>query len=181
MKTLLASLLLLAAVSAGAQTAPGQNPTGQGGQQQQGDEPTRDGLWDGRLKGGNYIVRCNSIIALSKHEYVADGVARVVEVNLTLSSSQIVRFYFLEPVKIESGSNLVNAGTQAVERAKGMFEQAAGRVSPTLTDPKVVKSYPASTHAHTVEFVLKEEARLNSLFQSLERGFRSGQGRIWKE
>jgi len=84
-------------------------------------------------------------------------------------------------VKIESGSNLVNAGTQAVERAKGMFEQAAGRVSPTLTDPKVVKSYPASTHAHTVEFVLKEEARLNSLFQSLERGFRSGQGRIWKE
>ncbi len=181
MKTLLASLLLLAAVSAGAQTAPGQNPTGQGGQQQQGDEPTRDGLWDGRLKGGNYIVRCNSIIALSKHEYVADGVARVVEVNLTLSSSQIVRFYFLEPVKIDSGSNLVNAGTQAVERAKGMFEQAAGRVSPTLTDPKVVKSYPASTHAHTVEFVLKEEARLNSLFQSLERGFRSGQGRIWKE
>mgnify|MGYP000069408056 CR=1 FL=1 len=181
MKTLLASLLLLAAVSAGAQTAPGQNPTGQGGQQQQGDEPTRDGLWDGRLKGGNYIVRCNSIIALSKHEYVADGVARVVEVNLTLSSSQIVRFYFLEPVKIDSGSNLVNAGTQAVERAKGMFEQAAGRVSPTLTDPKVVKSYPASTHAHTVEFVLKEEARLNSLFQSLERGFRSGQGRIWRE
>jgi hypothetical protein len=38
-------------------------------------------LWDGRLKGGNYIVRCNSIIALSKHEYISDGVARVVEVN----------------------------------------------------------------------------------------------------
>ena len=181
MKTLIVYLFLLATVSAGAQTAPGQNPTGQGGQQQQGDEPTRDGLWDGRLKGGNYIVRCNSIIALSKHEYVADGVARVVEVNLTLSSSQIVRFYFLEPVKIDSGSNLVNAGTQAVERAKGLFEQAAGRISPTLTDPKVVKSYPASTHAHTVELVLKEAARLNSLFQSLERGFRSGQGRIWRE
>lgn len=181
MKTLFAALFLLTAIAADAQTAPGQNPTGQGGQQQQGDEPTRDGLWDGRMKGGNYIVRCNSIIALSKHEYVADGVARVVEVNLTLSSSQIVRFYFLEPVKIDSGSNLVNAGTQAVERAKGLFEQAAGRVSPTLTDPKVVKSYPASTHAHTVEFVLKEEARLNSLFQSLERGFRTGQGRIWRE
>ena len=181
MKTFFAAVFLLAAIAADAQTAPGQNPTGQGGQQQQGDEPTRDGLWDGRMKGGNYIVRCNSIIALSKHEYVADGVARVVEVNLTLSSSQIVRFYFLEPVKVESGSNLVNAGTQAVERAKGLFEQAAGRVSPTLTEPKVVKSYPASTHAHTVEFVLKDEARLNSLFQSLERGFRSGQGRIWRE
>ena len=181
MKKLIASLLLLTVIPAAAQTAPGQNPTGQGGQQQQGDEPTRDGLWDGRLKGGNYIVRCNSIIALSKHEYVADAVARVVEVNLTLSSSQIVRFYFLEPAKLEANSNLVNAGTQAVERAKGLFEQAAGRVSTTLTEPRVVKSYPASTHAHTVEFVLKDEARLNSLFQSLERGFRTGQGRIWRE
>jgi hypothetical protein len=181
MKSLLLALLLLPAAFALAQSAPGQNPTGQGGQQNQADEPTRDGLWDGRLKGGNYLVRCNSIIALSKHEYVADGVARVVEVNLTLSSSQIVRFYFLEPVKLDSGSSLVNAGTQAIERAKGLVEQAAGRVSPSLTEPKVVKSYPASTHAHTVEFVLKEEARLNSLFQSLERGFRTGQGRIWRE
>ncbi|MBL9130672.1 MAG: hypothetical protein JNG86_05705 [Verrucomicrobiaceae bacterium] len=181
MKSLTIALVLLSAACMHAQTAPGQNPTGQGGQQGQADEPTRDGLWDGRLKGGNYIVRLNSIIALSKHEYIADGVARVVEVNLTLSSSQIVRFYFLEPAKLETGSSLVNAGTQALERAKGMVEKAAGRVSPTLTEPKVVKSYPASTHAHTVEFVLKEEARLNSLFQSLERGFRSGQGRIWRE
>lgn len=182
MKTLLTALVLILANSAHAQTAPPQNPTGQGGQQQeQGDTPTRDGLWDGRFNGGNYIVRCNSIIALSKHEYVSDGVARVVEVNLTLNSAQVVRFYFLEPVKIETGSSLVNAGTQALERAKGMVEQAAGRASPTLTQPKVVKNYPVSTHAHTVEFVLKEEARLNAMFQSLERGFRTGQGRIWKE
>ncbi len=182
MKTLLTSLVLILSNSAHAQTAPPQNPTGQGGQQQeQGDTPTRDGLWDGRFNGGNYIVRCNSIIALSKHEYISDGVARVVEVNLTLNSAQVVRFYFLEPAKIETGSSLANAGTQALERAKGMVEQAAGRVSPTLTTPKVVKNYPASTHAHTVEFVLKEEARLNAMFQSLERGFRTGQGRVWKE
>lgn len=182
MKSLTFALLLLSTVALQAQSAPGQNTTGQGGQQnQQGDEPTKDGLWDGRFKGGNYIVRCNSIIALSKHEYVSDGVARVVEVNLTMSSSQVVRFYFLEPVKVESGSSMVNAGTQALERAKGMVEEAAGRVSPTLTDPKVVKNYPTSTHAHTVEFVVKEEGRLNSMFQSLERGFRTGQGRVWRE
>jgi hypothetical protein len=184
MKTLLIVITLLFAASLHAQTAPGQNTTGQGGQQQQqgqADEPTRDGLWDGRFSGGNYIVRCNSIIALSKHEYISDGVARVVEVNLTLNSAQVVRFYFLEPYKPETGSSTVGAGTAALERAKGMFEQAAGRVSPELTTPKVVKNYPASTHSHTVEFVLKEEARLNAMFQSLERGFRTGQGRVWKE
>lgn len=182
MKTLLTALALFATVSLHAQTAPGQNTTGQGGQQQpQQDEVTRDGLWQGQFKGGNYIVRCNSIIALSKHEYIADGVARVVEVNLTLNSAQIVRFYFLEPYKPETGSSTLGAGTQALEKAKGLFEQAAGRVSPELTNPKVVKNYPVSTHAHTVEFVLKEEARLNALFGSIERSFRTGQGRVWKE
>ena len=170
MKSLLTALsLLFALVSASAQSAPGQTPSGQGGQQ---EETTRDGLWDGRMKGGSYIVRANSIIALSKHEYVGNGVARVVEVNITLNSSQIVRFYFLEPMKLENGSGLVNAGTQAIERAKGLVEQAAARV---------IKDYPNTTHAHTVEFAIKEEAKLNSLFQSLERSFRTGIGRIWRE
>jgi len=104
-----------------------------------------------------------------------------VEVNLTLNSAQIVRFYFLEAYKPDTGSSTVGAGTQALEKAKGLFEQAAGRVSPDLATPKVVKNYPASTHAHTVEFVLKDEARLNTLYGSLERSFRTGQGRAWTE
>ncbi len=144
------------------------------------DELTRDGLWDGRLKGGSYLVRSNQIVALSKHEYVADGTARVVEVNLTLNSNLTVRFYFLEPVRLEGGG-VIGAGQQAIDRARALVQDAAGRVSPTLTEPKVVKSYPVSTHAHTVEFVLGSEDRLNSLHASLERSFRTGQGRIWRE
>ncbi len=180
MKILIAFLALLCAIPLQAQS-PTPQPSPTEDSEKQADEPTRDGLWDGRFKGGNYIVKCGAIMALSKHEYVSDGVARVVEVNVTLNSAQVVRFYFLEPVKVESGSSMVTAGTDALERAKGMVEQAAGRVSPTLTDPKVVKNYPVSTHAHTVEFVLKEEARLNAMYGSLQRAFRTGQGRIWKE
>jgi hypothetical protein len=182
MKALLITLSLLLTVSLHAQSTTGQ-PTGQTttGQSTPTDTVTQDGLWDARLKGGNYIVRCNSIIALSKHEYISDGVARVVEVNITLNSAQIVRFYFLEPYKPESGSGTVGAGTQALDKAKALYEQAAGRISPDLAAPKVVKNYPTSTHAHTIEFVLKDEALLNSLFGSLERSFRTGQGRVWKE
>lgn len=171
------SLSLLLSASLQAQSSTGQN-TGQNNNQ---DGVTQDGLWQAKLKGGNYMVRCNAIIALSKHEYISDGVARVVEVNITLNSAQIVRFYFLEPYKPETGSSTVGAGTQALERAKGLFEQAAGRVSPDLATPKVVKNYPASTHAHTIEFVLKEEARLTALYGSLERSFRTGQGRSFTE
>lgn len=176
MKALLLALSLLLTVSLQAQSTT--TPTTPSTQQ---DTATQDGLWQGKFKGGNYIVRCNSIIALSKHEYISDGVARVVEINLTLNSAQIVRFYFLEPYKPESGSSTVGAGTQALEKARGLFEQAAGRVSPGITDPKVVKNYPVSTHAHTVEFVVKDEAKLNLLYGSLERSFRTGQGRAWTE
>ena len=65
------------------------------------EEFLQDGVWTGSLKGGRYIVKCRDIIALSKHEYVADAAARVVEVNLTLSSNTAVRFYYLEPVRLE--------------------------------------------------------------------------------
>lgn len=175
MKALFIILSLLLTLPLHAQTAA---PSGQTTPQ---DTVTQDGLWQGKFNGGNYVVRCNAIIALSKHEYISDGVARVVEVNLTLNSAMIVRFYFLEPYKPESGSSTVGAATQALDRTKGLFEQAAGRVSPDLANPKVVKNYPASTHAHTIEFSLKDEARLTALYGSLERSFRTGQGRSWTE
>jgi hypothetical protein len=157
-----------------AQTAPSAN------RDDNGDELTPDGLWDGRLKGGNYVVRIPAIAALSKHEYIANAAARVVEINITLDSATVVRFYFLEPAKIEGGG-VIGAGQSALDRARTLAEQAANRVSPTLTEPKVVKDYPLSTHAHTVEFVLKDEERLNSMYTSLNRSLRTGKGRIWRE
>lgn len=182
MKALLLSLSLLLTVSLHAQSTTGQT-TGQNTTTSNTpqDTVTQDGLWDGRLRGGNYIVRCNAIIALSKHEYISDGVARVVEVNLTLNSAQIIRFYFLEPFKPDSNSSMAATGTQALDKAKALYDQAAGRVSTDLVVPRVVKNYPASTHAHTTEFSLMDEKTLNSLFGSLERSFRTGQGRLWKE
>ncbi len=145
------------------------------------EEMLQDGVWTGSLKGGRYMVKAGQIIALSKHEYVVDGVARVVEVNLTLNTNSHVRFYFLEPVRLE-GTGAVAVGQQAIDKARAMVQDAAARVSPTLTEPKVVKNYPVTTHTHTIEYVLKEEARLNSLFESLENAFRDpGKKHFWRE
>jgi hypothetical protein len=145
------------------------------------EEFLQDGIWTGSLKGGRYLVKAAQIIALSKHEYVADGSARVVEVNLTLSTNANVRFYFLEPVRLE-GTGTIAAGQQAIDKARQLVQDAASRISPTLTEPKVVKSYPTTTHAHTIEYVIKDEARLNSLFESLELAFRDpGKKHFWRE
>jgi hypothetical protein len=185
------TLLLLASLGMFSLVAYAQQG-GQGGGQASGttgpteanavpEEFLQDGVWTGSLKGGRYIVKCRDIIALSKHEYVADAAARVVEVNLTLSSNTAVRFYYLEPVRLE-GSGTIAAGQQAIDKARQMVQDAAARISPTLTEPKVVKTYPVSTHAHTVEYVLKEEARLNSLFNSLEHAFRDpARKHFWRE
>jgi hypothetical protein len=92
-----------------------------------------------------------------------------------------VRFYYLEPARLE-GTGAVAVGQQAIDRARQMVQSAAEKISPSLTQPKVVKSYPASTHAHTVEYVIAEEARLNSLFDSLEAAFRDpGRKHFWRE
>lgn len=177
---LLSSCLVLSAPAL-AQSGGGTGTTGPTQTQPVPEEMLQDGVWTGSLKGGRYIVKCGQIIALSKHEYVADAAARVVEVNLTLSSNTAVRFYYLEPVRME-GNGVVAAGQQAIDKARQMVQDAASRISPTLTEPKVVKSYPVSTHAHTVEYVIKEEARLNSLFDSLERAFRDpGKKHFWRE
>ncbi|MEN3943957.1 hypothetical protein WJU23_21825 [Prosthecobacter sp. SYSU 5D2] len=140
----------------------------------------RPELWAGQFNGGSYLVRCTQIQALSKHEYVADAAARVVEVNLTMNSNMTVRFYYLEPVRLEGGG-MLGAGQQALDKAREAMQNAASRISPTITVAKVVKSYPQTTHAHTVEFVLSSEERLNSLYESLEQSLRTGQGRTWKE
>jgi hypothetical protein len=81
------------------------------------EEFLQDGVWTGSLKGGRYIVKCAQIIALSRHEYVADAAARVVEVNLTLSSNTAVRFYYLEPVRLE-GNGVIAVGQQAIDKAR---------------------------------------------------------------
>jgi hypothetical protein len=145
------------------------------------EEMLQDGVWTGSLKGGRYMVKANQIIALSKHEYIADGVARVVEVNLTLNSGSHVRFYYLEPARME-GTGMIAVGQQALDKARAAVQDAASKISPTLTEPKVVKSYPISTHSHTIEYVIKEETRLNSLLNSLENAFREpGKKHFWRE
>jgi hypothetical protein len=75
----------------------------------------------------------------------------------------------------------LNAAQIAMDRAKDLAQQAAARVSDNAAKLSVVKNYPTSTHAHTVEFVLQDEATLSSLYTSLMAAINTGRGRIWQE
>ena len=170
MKAILQLLLLTGLAGFAAAQAPQAPPS---------DSPSNPAFWQASFaNGGHYLVKLNTISCASKHEYVSDGVARVVEVNVGTNSAIVARFYFLEPVGKDTP---INAAQTAINRAQEVAQQAANRVSPNAAKLNVVKNYPTSTHAHTVEFVVQDEATLSSLYTSLMAAVNTGRGRLWKE
>ena len=162
--SLLAAPALLLAQTPGATPAPSGTPA------------TTPGLWKCQLPGGTYEVAVRSMISVSSHEYVVDNVARVTEVNIDTAGSLVVRFYYLEPNAPSAPSGF---GAATLERTQSLLTEAASR---TGTDAwqKVVKSYPATTHAHTVEYRLTSKDQLKALFDSAETAFRLGRGGVYQ-
>jgi hypothetical protein len=135
--------------------------------------PTRIPMWRADLPGGTYEVAIRSIISVSTHEYVVDGVARVTEMNIETPGSLEVRFYYLEPI---TPTSPVGIGQSAMDKVQELAEQAAGRVVPGEPPwEKVIKNYPTTTHAHTVEYRLDSKDQVQTLFNSAEQAFRLNQ------
>jgi hypothetical protein len=173
MKSLLVLLLLAAPVFAQTPTAPAApaatapTPTGTN---------TSRPLFRCTLPGGVYEVAVGAIIAVTSHEYVVDGAARVTEVNIDTAGSLLARFYFLEPAKVNAPAGL-GAGT--IEKAQQLFQEAANRSGQDVWK-KVVKNYPTTTHARTVEYRLNSIEDLNKIFSSAEEAFRLGKNTMIK-
>jgi hypothetical protein len=132
---------------------------------------TRFPIWRCTLPGGTYEVALRSIISVSTHEYIVDGIARVTEMNIDTAGSLSVRFYYLEPMTPQSP---VGIGQSTIDKVQELAQEAAGRVSPDSQPPweKVVKNYPTTTHAHTIEYRLDTLDQLNTLFKSADQAFR---------
>ena len=124
------------------------------------------------MPGGTYQVLTSAIIGVSSHEYVVDGAARVTEVNIDTSGQFAVRFYFIESAVV-SGPGGVGAAT--LGKVQGLLTEAAER-SGTDAWKKVVKSYPVTTHARTVEYRVGGKDALNRIFAAASRCMTTGRG-----
>jgi len=164
-------LWALSTVTATAQTAQPQSAPA--------DQSSNPALWQAKFNnGGHYLIKLGSISSVSRHEYVANGTARVVEVTIAASGPIVARFYWLEPVGKDSGLAPVQTG---VSQLQSITQTATQNLDSNATKLKVVKDYPNTTHAHTVEYTLQTEDALKSLFQSLVRAVDTGTGRTWLE
>ena len=164
MRSLVAAICLAAPLAALAQS-PTPTPT---------PGPTRVPLWRCDLPGGVYEVAIRNIISVSTHEYLVDGAVRVTEMNIDTQGSLEVRFYYMESLV---STTALPAGQSILDKAQELATDAAARVNPGDQPPweKVVKNYPTTTHAHTVEYRLDSLEELQSLFNSADQAFRNNQ------
>ncbi len=137
--------------------------------------PTR--FWKASLPGGEYMVSLSSISSIAKHTYIVDGAARVYEVTVADKSSAIARFYYIEPVTDKSP---LNVGQVVIDRIKGASKDATNRIGAGDVWDQVVKNYPSSTHAKTMEFRLTVRSNIDGLYESVARAWEKGKGENFK-
>ena len=63
-----------------------------------------------------------------------------------------------------------------LDRVIGSAKEASGRAGAADAWSQVVKSYPTTTHAKTMEFRLTAKSNVDSLFQSVQKAWEDGRG-----
>jgi hypothetical protein len=166
MKRLLFLFLLVFAISTRAQT-PAASTTASATPA----TASRTPIWRCDLPGGTYEVALRAIVSVSMHEYVVDGVARVNELNVDTDGNMAVRFYYLDPTAAKSP---LGVGQSAIDRATELAKELGQRAGADQSWERVVKNYPTTTHAHTVEYRVESEDQLKQIFSSAQQAFESG-------
>ncbi len=153
-------VLALAGLLAGVNpsSAPAQAPTPTPG-------PGRTPEWRCTTPGGTYVVALRSIVSISMHEYVVDGAARVTELNIDTTGNALARFYYLEAITPQTP---LAVGQSTLNKLQEMAEQASARTGQEEIWQKVTKTYPGSTHAHTIEYRLESKDDLKKIFNSAD-------------
>lgn len=133
--------------------------------------PTR--FWQATLNGGHYMVALDQISSVSRHKFLLDGAIIVDEVTVDTLGQVLARFYFITPVTEGAPGN---SATHLTGRGSDLLNKGADRVGTSLQN-MVVKTYPGTTHARSVEYRVLSEMDLTALYNSVRASWESGRGR----
>ncbi|MDB6150424.1 MAG: hypothetical protein JWQ44_1872 [Chthoniobacter sp.] len=125
-------------------------------------------LFRATLPGGTYEVAVRAIIAVTSHEYLIDGAVRVTEVNIDTSGSLLARFYYLE---VNKPNTPLGIGSSGVEQAERLLKEGADKTGQDVWK-RVVKNYPTTTHARTVEYRVENLEQLTKIYDGAEQALR---------
>lgn len=167
-----AALFVLLASPLVAQTPnPTTDPTANASETNTGESDGPRRFWQASVPGGNYMVAIDRISSISMQTYMLDGALVVHEVTVDTSGQALARFYYIEPP-----SSPATGVNQALTRGRQVVDQL-GKQTGNDSANMVVKKYPETTHAKTVEYRLQSQAELESLYKSLKDTWETGRGR----
>lgn len=161
---------LLMAAPAAAQT---QRPDTEDANSEATDTETRNPFWQVSVGGGHYMVRLDRIASISRHRYLLDGAVIVDEVTVDTSGQALARFYHLTPITDAVGDESVG---RIAARGREILEGATARAG-TDAHRMVVKKYPDTTHARSIEYRVESAEQLTTIYQSLQTALDRGRGR----
>ena len=154
------------------QVEPGEETTPEG----LADDENRKNRWEASLPGGEYSVNLGNITAISKHSYILDGTLLVTEVTIDTTGISLVRFYYMEPITKDTEFNALARFQKRADELRNRVQNKVG----TQADEMAQKTYPATTHAKTIEFRMMQEGTLNALYRSLYTAWDTGKGRTFR-
>ena len=131
------------------------------------------GFWECETPTGRFVVRLDQIAAVSQHQYLIDGGARVYEVTVSTTGPMVARYYYIQP--LTEGSPL-SLGKATIDRLRDVANQAGGQVG-LDTERDVVKTYPETTHAKTSEYRLRVKDNLDRIYEHIHRVWAEEKGR----
>ena len=134
-------------------------------------------FWRCELPGGVYVVSLPAVSSVSTHEYVVAATVRVTELTVGTNSAVVARFYYLEPLVPKSP---IGFGQSLIDKAQEKLQDGATRTGMEEVWKKVVKDYPTTTHAHTVEYRLDSVDQLKKVEKSLEDAWRTNKETLFK-
>lgn len=127
--------------------------------------------------GGQYMVALERISAISRHKYLIDGGIVVDEVTIDSVGQALVRIYYLSPLTdAAKGTGTGAAAARIVDRGRELVDRA-GEITGTNAHNMVIKKFPETTHARTVEYRVESESVLAALHNSARTAWESGRGR----
>ena len=129
-------------------------------------------FWQADLPGGSYTVALDQITSISKHSYIIDGNISVTEVVIDTNGNALTRFYYLEP----AGQGTSDLASKIAQRGKELLDEVSDRTG-VNANSAVVKQYPVTTHAKTVEFHISNIVALDALFNSARTAWINGRGK----
>ena len=137
------------------------------------EEENKIRFWQAQLPGGAFVVALDRICSVGKHEYIVDGGFVVTEVTIDTVGSVVARFYYGEPYRPDMA---LASGQAMLDKMQETVETVRERAGANSLDRLVVKNYPTTTHAKTVEFRINRKENLDALFRSVNKAWISGKG-----